>query len=154
MVTARGRRRVDGDAHGETAPIRLGERASERASDANETTDDSSSPAFSSMTQRNLSRAAVFVRARGAVEDLRRRARPILGLVAVVRVRRVSAEANYLFLGDYVDRGKQGLEVICLLLAYKVKYPENFFLLRGNHECNSISRIYGFYDEVQAAIQH
>jgi serine/threonine-protein phosphatase PP1 catalytic subunit len=37
-------------------------------------------------------------------------------------------EANYLFLGDYVDRGKQGLEVICLLLAYKVKYPENFFL--------------------------
>ena len=56
-------------------------------------------------------------------------------------------EANYLFLGDYVDRGKQGLEVICLLLAYKVKYPENFFLLRGNHECNSISRIYGFYDE-------
>ena len=47
-------------------------------------------------------------------------------------------EANYLFLGDYVDRGKQGLEVICLLLAYKVKYPENFFLLRGNHECNSI----------------
>lgn len=56
-------------------------------------------------------------------------------------------EANYLFLGDYVDRGKQGLEVICLLLAYKVKYPENFFLLRGNHECNAISRIYGFYDE-------
>ena len=56
-------------------------------------------------------------------------------------------EANYLFLGDYVDRGKQGLEVICLLLAYKVKYPENFFMLRGNHECSSISRIYGFYDE-------
>ena len=39
------------------------------------------------------------------------------------------------------------METICLLLAYKIKYPENFFLLRGNHESASIDRIYGFYDE-------
>lgn len=56
-------------------------------------------------------------------------------------------EANYLFLGDYVDRGKQSLETICLLLGYKIKFQENFFILRGNHECASINRIYGFYDE-------
>ncbi|XP_020580587.1 serine/threonine-protein phosphatase BSL1 homolog [Phalaenopsis equestris] len=51
---------------------------------------------------------------------------------------------DYLFLGDYVDRGQHSLETICLLLALKIEYPENVHLIRGNHEAADINALFGF----------
>ncbi|CAN1831936.1 Serine/threonine-protein phosphatase BSL3 [Linum perenne] len=52
--------------------------------------------------------------------------------------------ADYLFLGDYVDRGQHSLETIALLLALKVEYPNNVHLIRGNHEAADINALFGF----------
>jgi serine/threonine-protein phosphatase PP1 catalytic subunit len=56
-------------------------------------------------------------------------------------------ETRYIFLGDYVDRANQSIENMMLLLTLKATFPDDVHLLRGNHECASINRIYGFYDE-------
>ncbi|XP_057782058.1 serine/threonine-protein phosphatase BSL3-like isoform X2 [Salvia miltiorrhiza] len=54
------------------------------------------------------------------------------------------AYIDYLFLGDYVDRGQHSLETITLLLAMKVEHPHQIHLIRGNHEAADINALFGF----------
>lgn len=61
------------------------------------------------------------------------------------------SEINYLFLGDYVDRGVYGVEVVLLLSAIKINYPKNFILLRGNHESRNMTENFTFREEAMNA---
>jgi diadenosine tetraphosphatase ApaH/serine/threonine PP2A family protein phosphatase len=61
---------------------------------------------------------------------------------------------RYLFMGDYVDRGHHSLNTFLLLLCLKLKYPENYALLRGNHESRIVSMQYGLSTECQQLYEH
>ena len=58
-------------------------------------------------------------------------------------------ETNYIFLGDFVDRGYNSIETFIFLLILKIKYPNHITLLRGHHESRYITQFYGFYEECQ-----
>ncbi|KAL8869312.1 MAG: hypothetical protein Q9174_004367, partial [Haloplaca sp. 1 TL-2023] len=70
-------------------------------------------------------------------------------LMELFRVGGDIPDTNYLFMGDFVDRGFYSLESFLLLLCLKVRYPDRITLIRGNHESRQITTVYGFYDECQ-----
>ncbi|WP_229390350.1 metallophosphoesterase [Methanosarcina sp. DH2] len=66
----------------------------------------------------------------------------------VIRMREELSCKHMLFLGDYVDRGMQGTEVLIKLFRLKLEEPQNIFLLRGNHETSDMNIYYGFFEEI------
>lgn len=68
-------------------------------------------------------------------------------LLEIFRIGGSVPETNYLFLGDYVDRGYFSIETISLLTCLKLRYPDRVHLVRGNHESRGVTQSYGFYTE-------
>jgi serine/threonine-protein phosphatase 2A catalytic subunit len=68
-------------------------------------------------------------------------------LMELFRVAGQLPDTNFLFLGDYVDRGFNSIECITLLVSYKVRHKNRIKMIRGNHEARQITQVYGFYDE-------
>jgi len=68
-------------------------------------------------------------------------------LMELFRIGGVAPDTNFLFQGDYVDRGYFSVETVTLLVCLKVRYKDRVYILRGNHESRQITQVYGFYDE-------
>ncbi|KAI7363490.1 putative serine/threonine-protein phosphatase [Hortaea werneckii] len=68
-------------------------------------------------------------------------------MIEIFKIGGYCPDTNYLFLGDYVDRGLFSIETISLLVCLKLRYPQRVHLIRGNHESRGVTQSYGFYTE-------
>ena len=78
----------------------------------------------------------------------------LLDLIRIFSLAKYPPASRFLFLGDYVDRGTCSIEVVLLLYAFQLSYPEHVFMIRGNHEFETINSTYGFHDEVLNYYSH
>ena len=62
-------------------------------------------------------------------------------LLELFRIGGYCPDTNYLFMGDYVDRGYHSVETVTLLVALKVRYRDRITILRGNHESRQITQV-------------
>jgi hypothetical protein len=89
---------------------------------------------------RGIEKVTVVGDLHGCLESLKK----VLGLIGDIQDGQI-----VIFAGDFVDRGEQSIEVLSTLLLLKLSNPRKVFLLRGNHEDNMVSSVYGFLDEVK-----
>lgn len=74
----------------------------------------------------------------------------ILDLFRILNLMGEPPDRNYLFLGDFVDRGDFSTETITLVLILKVLFPSNIFIIRGNHEFSEMFTRCGFSNELSS----
>jgi len=70
-------------------------------------------------------------------------------LVKLFEVGGAPGDVQYIFLGDYVDRGSFSIEVVAMLFAMKIKHPKRVRMLRGNHESRQMTTFFNFREECE-----
>lgn len=70
----------------------------------------------------------------------------LFDLIGLLKIDGTPKHRKYIFLGNYVNGNENSLDCFLLLLCYKIMYPHNIFLIRGNNEQQDINKTYNFYN--------